>query len=178
MKFRSIALLPVLAALAVTAADDAGIPVTSQSADFDLKNGVFHYWGGVTVDAPGVLKLNCEDLVALIPAGGGRLDRLVASNAVVIEVVRPPAREGGEPVRIRATGAHAVYTAADEIVTLTGGTPRLEAPQGTTTGDTIIYELNTGRVRALGRHRTLINPDAFRNSGLFGGRTNTPAAPR
>lgn len=156
------------------AAEESGVEITSDKSVEDLKAGQFHFWDNVRVDAPGVLTLTCGDLVALIPAGGGRLDRLVATNNVVIEVIRAPSKPGEAPLKIRAFGQQAVYLATNETVTLTGN-PRIESPQADTWGDTVIYELNTGRMQALGRHRTVLRPAAFKGSGLLNNRTNAPA---
>jgi lipopolysaccharide transport protein LptA len=137
------------------------IPITADGWEFDLRDGVFHYWGNVHVDAPGLMELTCEDLVAVMPEEGGRMDQLVATTNVVILVIRPPNRPGDEPVQIRATGQRAVYTATNQVVTLTGE-PRLESMHGVATGERILYNMDTGKVRVLGNVRSRLNPDALR----------------
>jgi len=159
----------------VMMAQDARVPIESKSFEIDYGVGAYHYMGDVRLDVPGLLKLSCEDLLATQAAGGERIDTLVATTNVVIEVVRPGRKPGDAPMVIRAFGDRAVYTATNETVTLTGGSPRVEAPQGITWGDTVIYELGRDRVRALGNHRTELNPDLFKSSGLFRRGTNAPS---
>jgi lipopolysaccharide export system protein LptA len=175
--------VPVFAAAALAAvaavamADEARVPIHSRSVDFDYKNGITHYSGGVTVDIPNVLQLACEDLVAVQAAGTNRLESLTATTNVVLKVARPARNPGDAPVLITATGDVAVFTATNNLVTLTGpwgNTPRVETAQFKTRADVIRYDLATGRVVGLSNHVTEINPDLFRNSGLFN-RTNRPA---
>lgn len=172
--------LPPSAAAAAKAenADDGMVPVTSQNWEMDLKEGVYHYWGDVVVDAPGLMRLTCEDLVAVLPEGGGRMDRLVARTNVVIDIVRAASRAGDPPMKIRATGTMAVYTATNAVVTLTGN-PRMVSSYGVASGDAIVYETETGRVRVLGNVDSRLNLPAFRTGGKIGSKTNSiPTTPR
>jgi lipopolysaccharide transport protein LptA len=170
-QFRALLALAFLSA--PLRAQDAGIPIRARWAEYDYRNGTYRYAGNVVVDVPGVLRLTCEDLEVTASPTNSRPDRLVATTNVVLSVARP-GRDGGAPVEIRAYGGQAVYTAADELVTLTLE-PRVEAPQGTTRGEVIWYHLATGRVRATNQV-TELSPLLFRGSGLFGKRTNGPAA--
>ena len=175
-KFHPVALLALVVLAA--RADEAKVPIHSRWVDFDYRNGVTHYSGAVTVDIPGVLQLACEDLVAVQAPGTNRLDTLTATTNVVLDIVRPGRNPAVDPpVKIRATGDLVVFTATNNIVTLTGplgNTPRIDTVQFHTRAEVIRYDLSTGRVVGLSNHVTEINPDLFRNSGLFN-RTNKPA---
>ncbi len=156
-------------------AQDARAPIESDWAEMDLKGGAYHYVGNVRVNVPGLLKLTCGDLLAQPQKENNRLESLVATTNVVIEIVRL-GRPGAAPVVIRAYGDKAVYTATNEVVTLSGGDTRVVAPQGTMRGTEVIYDVATGRVRATGHQVTELNPEMFRTSGLFRRTTNAPAA--
>jgi len=156
-------------------AQEARAPIESDWAEMDLKAGAYHYVGNVRVDVPGLLKLTCGDLLAQPQKDTNRLDSLIATTNVVIEIVRPGRRPGDAPVVIRAYGERAVYTATNELVTLSGGDTRVVAPQGTMRGTNVIYDVATGRVRSTGHQITELNPELFRNSGLFRRATNSTA---
>lgn len=156
-------------------AEDARAPIESDWAEMDLKAGAYHYVGNVRVDVPGLLKLTCGDLLALPQKETNRLESLIATTNVVIEISRPGRRLTDPFIVIRAYGDRAVYTATNEVVTLSGGDTRVVAPQGTMRGTNIIYDVATGRVRATGHQITELNPELFRNSGLFKRSTNAPA---
>jgi lipopolysaccharide export system protein LptA len=176
-------LSPTVAALAGllllgghTIAQEARVRLTSDQSEFDYKTGTYHFWSNVVVRLPGFFNLNCGDLVTAQQGETNRIDTLVATNNVVVEIVRPSLKPGGEPVIIRAYCDHFVYTATNEVVTLTGTDPRIVAPQGTTRAEKLVYELPTGRIRAFGRHATDLNLDMFKNSGFLRRSTNKPAA--
>ena len=95
---------------------------------------------------------------------------------------RPPQRPGDAPLVLKAHGDRAVYTATNELVTLTGSDPRIVAPQGTTRGKVITYDLGTGRIRASGGHVSELNMDvvkAMRRTNAAPGKAKGPdvAAP-
>ena len=153
------------------------VPIHSRWGDFDYRNGITHYSGAVTVDIPGVLQLACEDLVAVQAPGTNRLETLTATTNVVLDIVRPGRNPADAPVKIRATGDLVLFTATNNLVTLTGplgNTPRIDTAQFHTRASVIKYDLSTGRVVGLSNHVTEINPDLFKNSGLFN-RTNKAA---
>ena len=153
---------------------DARAPIESDWAEMDLKAGAYHYVGNVRVNVPGMLKLTCGDLLAQPQKETNRLDSLIATTNVVIEIVRPGRLPSDAPVVIRAYGERAVYTATNEVVTLSGGDTRVVAPQGTMRGNIVIYDVATGRVRSEGHQKTELNPELFRNLGLFRRNTNAP----
>jgi len=120
--------------------------ITSDSVDFDLKTRTAVYRGHVRVD-DSKMTLTCEVLTAKVPESGGKIDSIVAEQNVVIDTTDAK----GQPNR--ATGDKVVYTysvansVTNETVELTGN-PRLEAPQGALTGDTIVWDKANNRVRA------------------------------
>jgi lipopolysaccharide export system protein LptA len=180
-RIASLTCLAVFALVRVcspTQAQEAKVPIRSRMVDFDYRNGITHYSGSVVVDIPGFLQLTCEDLVAVQSAGTNRLDVLTATTNVVLLLNRPGRSTNDAPIQIRATGDRAVFAATNNLVTLTGEAgqmPQVETPQFKTRASVITYNLGTGRVLGLSNHVTEINPDLFRNSGLFQ-RTNRPAS--
>lgn len=166
-------------AVALTAlAQEVRAPIESDWGEMDLRLGAYHYVGNVRVQVPGFLNLSCGDLLAQPRKDTNGLESLIATTNVVIEIVRPGRKAGDAPLVIKAYGEKAVYTATNELVTLTGGQPRVVAPQGVMRGNEIIYDLKTGRARAIGHQVTELNPELLKNSGLFRRPTNsTPAAP-
>jgi lipopolysaccharide export system protein LptA len=160
---------------------DDMIPITADASEFDLRLGGYRYSGNVVVDAPDLMRLTCEDLFAVLPEGGGRMERLVATTNVVIEVIRPPSKEGDVPVTLRAFGSRAVYTATNAVITLTGdvqsGPPRLESPYGNASGSTIEYDTASGRIRILGDVRSRLDMTALRRIPPPGGTNRTELAP-
>jgi hypothetical protein len=112
-------------------AQEARAPIESDWAEMDLKAGVYHYSGNVRVDVPGLLKLTCGDLLAQPQKDTNRLDSLIATTNVVIEIQRQGRNPGDAPIVMRAYGDRAVYTATNEVVTLTGADTRIVDPSGT-----------------------------------------------
>ena len=145
-------------------AEEAQPPVQIKSGtwEFDYQTGTQHYWDAVEVNLPGLLKLSCMDLVTVQQSSTNRPDALLASTNVVIEITRPPQRPGDAPLVLKAYGDRAVYTATNELVTLTGADPRIVAPQGTTRGKVITYDLGTGKIRASGGHVSELNIDVIK----------------
>jgi lipopolysaccharide transport protein LptA len=120
--------------------------ITSDSVDFDLKTRMAVYRGHVRVD-DSLMKLTCEVLTATVPESGGRIESIVAEQNVVIDAIDAKGHTN------RASGDKVVYTCkvegsvTNEVIELIGN-PRLEAPQGTLTGDLIVWDKANNRVRA------------------------------
>jgi lipopolysaccharide export system protein LptA len=169
-------LLPVAVAAAAIGADEVRAPISSRWGDLDYGKGITHYAGTVVVDIPGLMKLTCEDLVAVQATGTNRLETLTALTNVVMDLVRPGRTPADPPIRIHATADMAVFTGSNSLVTLTGpfgNEPRVETPQARIRGSTITYNLSTSKLWGT-NYVTEINADLFKNSGLFG-RTNKAA---
>jgi len=133
--------------------------ISSLASEFDLKSNTVVYLGSVRVEATNMLLL-CEALTSVLPAQGGRIDRVVARTNVNIDLTD----EKGQ--KLHATAEQAVYTytvtpgQTNESIELSGTPqPTLDNPQGTLTGDVITYDLATGRVRATNQ-RMLVRQDA------------------
>ncbi len=154
----------VAVAVGLALAEEAQPPVQIKSGtwEFDYQTGTQHYWGDVEVTLPGLLRLSCMDLVTVQQSSTNRPDALLATTNVVIEITRPAQRPGETPLVLKAYGDRAVYTATNELVTLTGSDPRIVAPQGTTRGKVITYDLGTGRIRASGGHVSELNIDVVK----------------
>ena len=172
MKRTFLALLLLPSALLLAEEAQPPVQIKSGTWEFDYQTGTQHYWDDVQVVLPGLLKLSCSDLVTVQHSSTNRPDALVATTNVVIEITRPAARPGEAPLVIKVYGDRAVYTSTNELVTLTGTAPRIVAPQGTTRGNVIVYDLGTGRIRASGGHVSELNIDVLRAMR----RTNAPAA--
>jgi len=120
--------------------------ITSDSVDFDLKTRTAVYRGHVRVADP-TMSLSCEILTAKVPESGGSFDSIIAEQNVVIDAI------DGKGQTNRAMGDRVIYThkvegsVTNEVIELTGN-PRLEAPQGALTGDTIVWDKANNRVRA------------------------------
>ena len=164
--------------------------ISSDKSDELFKAGVYHQWGNVIVDSPGLLYLTCDDLVANLagdqsatnaPATASqtstnnpaRLDSLIANGNVAIQLFQ--FKPGGVTNITYAYGTNAVYTRTNGLVTLTGS-PRLEtATLKASAEDALYYSVVEGRLTANGRYRVAIKGDMLKQAG-FGGRTNKPPA--
>ncbi len=93
--------------------------VYADAAKINLTNRVAVYTGNVKAEDPKML-LTCESMVAEGAEKGGGVKRILAKKDVVII---------NKQDHSRATGEDGVYTAADNIITLTGH-PMLENDQG------------------------------------------------
>lgn len=132
--------LPLLLAASVFAADTnrpparPGLEIKASFSIFDLKGNTAYYSNNVVLidppakpgDAPTVLL--CHELTARRSISN-KLDNIVALGKVEID-------QGD----MHARGERAVYTATNEQIVLTGGSPMLYSAQGTNTGDMIIYD--------------------------------------
>ncbi len=136
----------------------AGTPteIFSDRFEFDSKSGAANYHGAVRVIDP-KMKLRCETLSANLPKAGGKMDRIVAEQNVVIDAAAESAE--GEPTH--ASGDRAVYTyqadnkMTNEVIELTGN-PVVERSIGRMTADLVTLDRGSGRIRGLGNHRSLI----------------------
>lgn len=126
--------------------------ITSLSVDFDLKSRTAIYRGNVRVDDPRVA-LTCELLTATIPESSGRVDSIIAETNVVITLIDKGATN-------RATSAKAVYTYSvndgktNEVLELLGS-PAIESPQGTLTGDAITWDRINDTIKATNQRMTV-----------------------
>lgn len=172
--------------LALTAADMSidQAKLDSKTAEFDLAEGVHHFQGEVQFRYPAMLDLDCADLKIRLLPGGQKIDRLTASNDVVMTMVRHgstnlavPMGSSGGTTKIHA--AVAEYTATNDTVTLTGsptfGQPWVEMPEGTFRGDVITYDRSRQKIRAT-NYSMIIKPKAL-PKGVLDAPRPTNAAP-
>ena len=126
--------------------------ITSDSVDFDLKTRMAVYRGHVRVN-DSLMTLTCEVLSAKVPEGGRGFESVVAEQNVTINATDAKGQTN------RATGDKVIYTykvegsVTNEVIELTGN-PRLEAPQGTLTGEVIVWDKANNRVRATNQKMT------------------------
>jgi len=137
------------------------LEIFADSFDYDSSDGRAVYTGHVHVNDP-EMTIDCELLTVsfaraearpapgtgttgkpggLSAVAGGKIDTIVAERKVVIVN-----RKDG----LRATGAKAVYTAATDIVELTGN-PVVQQPQGILEADVVILDRARNRLLARGR---------------------------
>jgi len=166
-----------LAAAALHAADMSFDQATlkSEGAEFALGAGNHHFWNQVEFRYPGMLDLDCADLRILLIPGGQKIDRLIASNDVVMTLVQRgtnaaglPGNRNGGTNRIHA--AVAEYTATNDTVTLTGspsfGQPWVEGAEGSFRADVITFDRQRDKIGARGNFKMIIRPGALPKDAL------------
>ncbi len=105
--------------------------------------------GGVYVTHP-QMNLACESLAVHLPAAGSQVDRIVARQGVIFDLVS----DKGE--KLHGNGEQAVYTygvtatATNKLVELTGN-PSLETTNGVFRNSVILLDLGNSRVIAPGQ---------------------------
>ena len=148
---------------------DRNIDITSQKAEFDLKSKVAVYSGAVRVEGRG-LDLACDLLTAKLPATGDRIESFVGESNVVLNLVD----EKGQ--KIHGTGDKLIYTfatsaaATNETIELVGH-PVLETPQGSMSGDAMVYDRITSKLTVVTNAHGWFRAET-------GGKTNQMASPK
>lgn len=163
MKYASLLCLLCLAAHCPAAEKPAAgktvteIDIKADSFDYDQKSGVALYSGKVFVSDP-QMQLRCETMRVVLPAGGGKIDTIVAEQDVVIDLVDPKGQKS------HATGGKAVYLSQTDTVELTGD-PKIETDQGTLTADLVLLNRGEGKLQARGKVKMLLRPGALPKPG-------------
>ena len=159
------------------------ILLSATNCVLELEKGVYHLWDHVRVESPGVLLITCDDLRAALPQDkasgaasplptGGKLQSLIASGGVAIELYQPGAN--GSTNVVRAFGKQAEYGSREEILILTGD-PRIETASGSMIcTDALIYDLKSRTMRNRGSYRIELRSDILKGSTLFSRGTNAP----
>ncbi len=159
------------------------ILLSATNCVLELEKGVYHLWDHVRVESPGVLLITCDDLRASLPQDkasgaasplptGGKLQSLIASGGVAIELYQPGAN--GSTNVVRAFGKQAEYGSREEILILTGE-PRIETASGSMIGtEALIYDLKSRTMRNRGSYRIELRSDILKGSTLFSRGTNAP----
>jgi lipopolysaccharide export system protein LptA len=154
--------------------------LTADHFEWEQKEGLVHYWGHIHLNAPGLLDLTCDDLLAYKGETGAGFNRIEASTNVVINMVQQPATSGTASPVVRpgttnvAHGFKAVFNATNNVVTLLGspetGQPRVENQDLTAVADTLIFDRANGRFSGHGHFTNWIRATALK-------RTAKPSAP-
>ena len=157
------------------------ILLSATNCVLELEKGVYHLWDHVRVESPGVLLITCDGLRASLPQDkasgaasplptGGKLQSLIASGGVAIELYQPGAN--GSTNVVRAFGKQAEYGSREEILILTGE-PRIETASGSMIGtEALIYDLKSRTMRNRGSYRIELRSDILKGSTLFSRGTN------
>ncbi|MBN9693766.1 MAG: hypothetical protein J0M24_26285 [Verrucomicrobia bacterium] len=158
----------IAAALTLTAAEHqvGEGKLDADEGELELRDGYYHFFGNVRFRYPGVLDLDCDDLRIRLLKGTSQIDRLIASNRVVMTIVEAPSTNAISPLRAGATNrvyaALAVYNGTNDIVTLTGtpesGQPWVERSEGSFKADVITFDRINDRLTAKGNFKMIINP--------------------
>lgn len=131
--------------------------ISADSADFDLTGHEAIYHGHVRVDDP-QMKLACEQLIANMPAAGGRVNHIVAETNVVIDFVDNKGQTNHMTSEKAVYVYHVENGLTNETVTLTGPPqPQMENAQGKQSGDVIIWNrVNTNTsARIIGNYKVV-----------------------
>jgi lipopolysaccharide export system protein LptA len=136
---------------------------------FDLKEGFHHFQGHVQFRYPGVIDLDCDDLKIRLLPGGRQIDRLIASNNVVLSIIELPSTNSAIPLKAATTNrvhaAVAIYNGTNDLVTLSGspewGQPWVERAEGSFKADEIVFDRANDRLSARGNFQMIIVPDAL-----------------
>jgi lipopolysaccharide export system protein LptA len=128
--------------------DDRETHIFSDSVELGIETRSAVYRGNVRLMDPR-LYLTCEQLMAVVPEAGQRVEQIIAETNVVVVVVDDRGQTN------RAYADRAVYTyevteaGTNEVVELTGASqPRVEREEGTLYGDVIIWDRTRNRIRA------------------------------
>ena len=120
--------------------------IDSDTVNFDMNTRQAVYAGQVRVADP-QMKLTCVRLVVDLPESGQHISRIVAETNVVVDF------KDAKGQTMHATGDRAIYAyslhdgATNETVTLTGHA-QVDTPQGTLTGEPIVWDRANNRMTA------------------------------
>jgi lipopolysaccharide export system protein LptA len=138
----SLLLVPLLLAVAPAQARSTDrqqpMDIRADRTDAGLGDDSESYLvGNVRIDQ-GSLSVQAERATVL--RAGGEITRITLNGAPVrLDQVA----DSGEPVK--ATAAQIVYTLGNEVMVLTGNV-RIEQPRGSLIGETVRYNISTGRI--------------------------------
>jgi lipopolysaccharide transport protein LptA len=136
------------------------IVITAESFEYDAKSGVAIYSGDVHAEDP-QMDIRCGVLTARFAASGSEIETITAEKSVTI------VNKGDQT---RGKGDKAVYTAATDVLELTGN-PSLETAQGELTADSVVLDRREGKLRAKGSFKMKLKPDALRRPGPLAPKT-------
>lgn len=135
-------LLPAGVALAKSTDRNAPMDIKADNSDFILKDESDSVLSGNVVITQGTLVVNADK--AVIKRKHDDIDEVVLTGA---PATLHQMSDSGEPMTARA--AQIDYTLSTDRVVLTGGAV-VSQPRGNITGETITYDLKTGRLNGGG----------------------------
>lgn len=145
-----------------TATNAEEIEILSDYFSYDRKSGLAVYQDNVRGVGTN-WTMRCGTLSVKVPEAGESVESLTAEHDVILD------REDAH-----ATGEQAVYSVADDVVTLTGHPAwRLDKREGR--GDEIVIDRTNNIFRATGHAYLKLPREATGSVGLFGGMTQTNA---
>lgn len=130
------------------------IVITAAEFVYDAKSGVAVYTGDVHAEEA-QMDIRCGVLTARFAASGTEIESITAERSVVIL---------NKSDQTRGRGDKAVYTAATDVLELTGN-PSLETAQGELTAESVVLDRREGKLRAKGSFKMKLRPDALKRSG-------------
>lgn len=154
LAFASLSARSAAPAAAPRAASEELIITARGGFEFFEQSGEFRFWDHVEVIDPGTMILSCDHLTGRRSAETERIDSVIATTNVVLTTV-----EGG--VTNRAVAGMAVYSAVQDSVVLTGD-PRVQRPEGELTGQRIVFERSSKKLRAEGGIRMKFKAGSLR----------------
>jgi lipopolysaccharide export system protein LptA len=161
--------------------------LNADAGEFDMRDRFYHFWSNVQFRYPGMLDLDCEDLRIRLMPDGSKVDRLVASNRVVMTIVQLPSTNAlsthaGAGMTNLVHAAVAEYSGTNDVVVLSGspefGQPWVEGVEGSFKADVITFDRANDRIAAKGHFQMIVKPGSLPKGALTDPRTNAaPARP-
>ncbi len=149
------------------AAKTNDIVIVAHEFLYDGKSGLAVYTGDVRAEDAQMV-LTCGVLTAKFAVAGSEMESIVAEKSVVLI---------NKLDQTRGQGDKAVYTAATDVVELTGS-PTLETTQGTLVADVVVLDRRQNKLHATGHVRMKLKPEALKQPGLLAPKNPAGAEPR
>ena len=136
------------------------IVIDSHDFVYEGKSGLAVFTGDVRAEDAQMV-LTCGVLTAKFAVAGSEMESIVAEKSVVLI---------NKLDQTRGQGDKAVYTAATDVVELTGS-PTLETTQGTLVADVVVLDRRQNKLHATGHVRMKLRPEALKQPGLLAPKT-------
>lgn len=144
-----------------------GLDIFSDQFEYVKDAGQGIYQGNVRVAGTN-LTGTAQQMTVLISADERRLQTLTATQNVQVDYITP------EHERMQATGQRALYSAATDVVQMSGQ-PAWRVGQRDGSGDELVFDRTNNIFRSLGHAKLRMPAQGLGTSGLFS-RTNPAAA--
>ncbi len=172
---RILLALASMAAIAAGGSSSAAEPtldlgnLKADAYTLEVREGYHHFEGNIQFRYPGMLDLDCDDLKIRLQPGGRQIERLIASNHVVLTILQLPTTNAPTPLKSVSTNriyaAVATYVGTNDVVTLVGspefGQPWVERSDGSFKADAIVYDRGNDRLSARGNFQMIFTPSAL-----------------